>query len=169
MLIRQLVPPDALSFQALRLSGLKETPTSFASSYEEEVHRSSDDIERQLTKQDDRGVFGAFDDTQLIGIAGLRRENHTKLRHKAFVWGVYVAPEQRGRGVSRALVSEAIRFAQSVPGITQVNITANACNDVAIRLYSSLGFKQFGLEPGSMIVEGKRYDEVHMSLHFEPR
>ncbi|WMY11132.1 GNAT family N-acetyltransferase [Paraburkholderia phenoliruptrix] len=167
MLIRRLTPSDAPSFQTLRLAGLKETPTSFASSYEEKMHRSPDDIADRLAARDDRGVFGAFEGTRLIGMAGLGRENLAKLRHKAFVWGVYVAANKRGRGVSRMLVSEAIGFAQSVPGITQINLSVNACNHIAIRLYTSLGFKQFALEPASMIVDGKPYDEIHMSLRFE--
>ncbi|WP_025599257.1 GNAT family N-acetyltransferase [Burkholderia sp. WSM2230] len=166
MLVRQLTPSDATSFQTLRLAGLKETPTSFASSYEEEVHRSLDEIAKQLAARDDRGVFGAFEGARLIGMVGLGRENLTKLRHKAFLWGVYVAADKRGYGVSRILLSEAIRFAQSVPDIAQIHLSVNASNDAAIRLYSSLGFQQFALEPASMIVEGRLYDEVHMSLRF---
>src|SRR2546429_9401473 len=42
MQIRNLGPADAAAFQALRLRGLLECPTSFASSYEEEYR---DDIE----------------------------------------------------------------------------------------------------------------------------
>jgi len=164
--VRQLTPSDASSFQALRLAGLKETPTSFASSYEEEVQRSPEDIANRLTAKDDRGVFGAFEGARLVGMVGVGRESLAKLRHKAFLWGVYVAAEKRNAGVGRILLGEAIGFARSVPGIKQVNLSVNACNHAAIRLYASFGFEQFALEPASMIVDGKPYDEVHMSLRF---
>ncbi len=164
MRVRQLTESDASSFQTLRLAGLKETPTSFASSYEEEVHRSPEDIANHLAARDDRRVLGAFEGARLIGMVGVGRESLTKLRHKAFLWGVYVSAEKRGAGVGRILLGEAIGFAQSMPGITQVNLSVNACNHAAIRLYASFGFEQFALEPASMIVDGQPYDEVHMSL-----
>ncbi|MGC2037103.1 N-acetyltransferase family protein [Paraburkholderia caledonica] len=166
MLVRLLGTQDAPSFHSLRLCGLREAPTSFASSYEEEVDRSAEVIEAQLATRNDRGVFGAFEDSRLIGIAGLGRENLRKLNHKAFLWGVYVAPDMRGLGVSKKLVAEVLTFARSIPDITQVNLTVNANNPAAIRLYTSLGFEQFGREHNSLMVDGRMYDELHMSLHF---
>lgn len=133
MLIRLLNPNDAPLFRSLRLQALAEAPTSFASSYEDEVGRSIDVIQKQLMTRDDRGVFAALDGMRLVGIAGLGRENHRKLSHKAFLWGVYVAPDMRGSGISRRLIAGALDFARSVPGITQVNLTAHATSTAAIR------------------------------------
>jgi RimJ/RimL family protein N-acetyltransferase len=164
MLVRLLTASDAPSFQSLRLAGLMEPPESFASSYDEEVHRSAEAIERQLATSNDRGVFGCFEGPRLVGIAGLGRENLLKLSHKAFLWGVYVAPDMRGRGVRRKLVSELLIFARCAPGVTQVNLTANANNTAAINLYTSLGFRKFGVEVNSMLAGGYFHDEVHMSL-----
>jgi RimJ/RimL family protein N-acetyltransferase len=82
------------------------------------------------------------------------------------VWGMYVKPEHRGSGVARALLLELLSFAQSVPGITQVNLCVNAENSGAIKLYESVGFKVFGREPRAMQIEGVFYDEIHMSLRF---
>ncbi|WP_042301633.1 GNAT family N-acetyltransferase [Paraburkholderia kururiensis] len=166
MRIRLLNPNDALSFQSLRLRALTEAPTSFASSYEEEVDRSIDVIQNQLATRDDRGIFGALDGERLVGVAGLGRENLRKLSHKAFLWGVYVAPDMRGSGISRRLITKALDFAKSVPGVTQVNLTANAKSTAAIKVYASLGFQEFGLERHSLMVGGDVYDEVHMSLRF---
>ncbi|MDR5784817.1 GNAT family N-acetyltransferase [Caballeronia sp. LZ065] len=155
MLVRLLTAADASSFQALRLAGLSECPASFASSHEEEVDRSAAHIERMLNTNDDQGVFGCFEGSRLIGIAGVKREALRKLSHKAFVWGVYLAQDMRGKGISRSLLDEAIAFAQRTPGITQLNLTVNADNAAAIRLYASLGFEQFGLERNSMFAAGR--------------
>ncbi|QSN64141.1 GNAT family N-acetyltransferase [Caballeronia sp. M1242] len=169
MLVRQLTRFDASSFVSLRLAGLKECPASFASSYEEEAGRSLHDVEKQLAAERGEGVFGSFDETRLVGVAGLGREHPRKLSHKAFVWGVYVAPEMRGRGISRALIVELIRFAQLRSDITQINLTVNAKNELALRLYKSLGFEPFGIERNSLLVDGCFHDEVHMSLQMDRR
>ena len=164
MLIRLLEPKDASSFQSLRLRALRESAASFASSYEEEVDRSIDAIEDQLATRDDRGIFGAFDGEQLVAVAGLGRESLRKLSHKAFLWGVYVAPEARGTGVGRMLITAALDFARSVPGVRQVNLTVNADSTAAIGMYRSLGFREFGLERDSLMIGDDVFDEVHMSL-----
>ncbi|MDR5822114.1 GNAT family N-acetyltransferase [Caballeronia sp. LZ043] len=164
MPVRLLTAADASSFQALRLAGLSECPASFASSHEEEADRSPTQVERMLTTNDDQGVFGCFEGARLIGIAGVKRETLRKLSHKAFVWGVYVAQDMRGKGVSRSLLREAIAFAQRTPGVTQLNLTVNADNAAAIRLYASLGFEQFGLERNAIFAEGCLHDEMLMQL-----
>jgi RimJ/RimL family protein N-acetyltransferase len=102
----------------------------------------------------------------MVGVAGLGRENLRKLSHKAFLWGVYVTPDMRGLRISRMLIAEALEFARSVPGVTQVNLTANATSTAAIKIYTSLGFREFGLEQDSLMIDGDLYDEVHMSLRF---
>jgi len=51
----------------------------------------------------DNAIFGAFDGQDLVGTVGLHRERGLKLAHKAVIWGVYVAPSFRQRGVGRLL------------------------------------------------------------------
>jgi RimJ/RimL family protein N-acetyltransferase len=164
MQIRLLSATDAPSFQSLRLRALGEAPTAFSSSFEEEADRAPELVERRLASGGGRGVFGAFDGERLIGMAGLGRENGRKLSHKAFIWGVYVAPEVRGAGVSQRLIAEALGLARSIPEIRQVNLTVNAGNAPAMHLYASFGFEAFGVERASIIVDGIAYDEVLMSL-----
>jgi ribosomal protein S18 acetylase RimI-like enzyme len=90
-----------------------------------------------------------------------------KLAHKAFIWGMYVAPTARRAGVARRLVIEAVAFAASNLGATQVNLGVNAKNVAAIALYEGLGFKQYGLECGYMILDGTPQDEMHMVCFLE--
>ena len=164
MIIRRLSPSDADSFQALRLRGLQEVPSAFGSSYEEEVGFSRETIESRLAVKPDRGVFGAFEGEELIGLVALGRENMAKLAHKAMIWGMYVSPGARAQGIGRALLLEALALARDVPGLQQVNLCVNAANAPAIRLYESVGFRAFGREIGAMFIAGEFHDEVHMSL-----
>jgi RimJ/RimL family protein N-acetyltransferase len=169
MHIRRLTPADALAFQALRLAGLKEEPSAFGSSYEEEKDFSASIIESRLAVQPDRGPFGAFEGEALIGLVALGRESMHKLAHKALIWGMYVKPEARRKGVARALLTEALGLARSVPALRQVNLCVNARNGGAIRLYESVGFKAYGHEPGAMLINGELHDEVHMCLRLTDR
>lgn len=93
MTIRRLLAADAAAFQELRLRALLNSSQSFTSSYEEEAHLSIAEVASRLEPPADRAVFGAYEADQLIGMAGLGREQMQKIRHKAYVWGMYVGPE----------------------------------------------------------------------------
>jgi RimJ/RimL family protein N-acetyltransferase len=164
MATRRLTPSDTSAFQALRLAGLRDVPSAFGSSYEEEKDLSPSILEGRLEVKPDCGVFGAFENTSLIGLVGLGRETKRKLEHKALIWGMYVAPHARGKGIGRALLLEALALARSVPAVQQVNLCVNASNVAAIRLYESVGFKPFGREPGAMLIDGELHDEIQMCL-----
>ncbi len=164
MTIRRLVPSDAAAFQALRLASLIDAAVAFGSSYDEEVSTPLESIAERLGPFPDRGIFGAFDHAALVGIVGLGREGLRNLSHKAFIWGMYVLPAYRRRGLARELLAAAIAFAQSNPAIRQVNLCVNGSAAPAVQLYQSAGFHTFGVEPDAMLVHGALYDELHMRL-----
>lgn len=153
---------DASAFQALRLRGLRECPTAFASSFEEESETPLDVIAERLAASAGRAMFGAFNAESLAGVVGIQREEMRKLRHKAFLWGMYVAPELRHKGAGRLLVAEALRYAFAMDGVRQVNLGVNAQNAPTIALYEGAGFRRFGLERGFLLVDGTLQDELHM-------
>lgn len=160
--VRRLLPEDARDFQALRLRGLNECPTAFASSYEEECDASVASVAQRLTLAPERAVLGAFVASTLTGIVGLQREAHRKLAHKALIWGMYVAPAARQRGVGRALIDATLEHAYAMDGVCRVNLSVNATNAPAIALYEAAGFKRYGTERDFMRVAGVPQDELHM-------
>ncbi|MBM3117089.1 GNAT family N-acetyltransferase [Jeongeupia naejangsanensis] len=162
--IRRLTPADAPHYQALRLAALRDTPSAFGSSYEAEKDRPIPEIETRLAPAPDHGLFGAFDGDALVGTAGLGRESMTKLRHKAILWGMYVAPGYRQRGLAGALVREAVALAKSVDDLRQINLSVNAGNTAALRLYEGAGFRRYGLEPDALLVDSELHDEILMRL-----
>ena len=99
----------------------------------------------------------------LVGVVGLQRERMVKLSHKAFVWGVYVAPEARGRAVGMKLLRFALEYAALQLHVRQVNLGVNTTNTAALALYKKLGFKQYGLEREYLFVNDKYYDEYQMA------
>ena len=166
--IRALSPADAAEFQSLRLSGLRECPTAFASSFEEECELVLSVVAERLQPRDDRAVFGAFQGHELTGLVGIRREVHQKLAHKAYVWGMYVAAHVRKQGVGSQLVASATSYAVSDLHVRQIILGVNATNEAAIALYQRMGFKAFGREPCFMLVEGVPQDEIQMVCFLRP-
>lgn len=168
MHVRTLAPRDAVAFQELRLQGLQESPSAFASSYEEEAETPIQVVAERLAAKDGCAVFGAFHERVLVGIVGLERQPMRKLAHKAGLWGMYVKPSARALGVGSELVAEALSYARSELRVRQVGLAVNATNIAAISLYRKHGFEQFGLERGSKLVDGELHDEVHMVCLLPP-
>lgn len=167
--IRTLAPADSAAYRALRLRSLREEPTAFAASAEEEGALPEQAFVDRLAASEDRRSFGAFEGGTLVGMLVLLREPKRKLRHKALIVGVYVAPEARQRGLGRRLLDEALAHAERSMGVLQVNLSVNAANRPAMALYEAAGFVAFGTESACMIVDGVPQDEVHMVRRFAHR
>ncbi len=139
---------------------LEDHPEAFASSFEEEQSQPLEaTAERLRGTSEDNFIAGAFVDAQLAGIAGFRRFTGSKIRHKAHVWGMYVAPEARGRHAGRALLDELMRRARALPGLEDVALAVTVGNDSARRLYLSAGFVPYCVEPRFLKI-GDRYWDI---------
>ncbi len=148
----------------MRLRALREHPEFFGRAYEE-AETLEEMAEQLRTRHDGRESFilGAFQD-ELVGITSCSRDRGVKHRHKALIWGMYVAPEARGRGIGRTLLREAIRRARAWPGLEQVVLGVATHNEAARALYRSCGFEVFGVEPRALKVGARYVDEEHMVL-----
>jgi ribosomal protein S18 acetylase RimI-like enzyme len=163
--LRLLTAADADAFWHLRLEALRNDPASFADSTEEHLETTVEITKERLSRNDPARNFiiGAFEDGKLIGTAGFFRRKNNKECHKGHIWGVYVRPESRGKGVGSALMKEIVRRARAVQGLEQITLVASA-NLPAQRLYKALGFESYGIEPHSLKI-GKDYvDDVLMVL-----
>jgi ribosomal protein S18 acetylase RimI-like enzyme len=160
MQIRQLALDDAPAYRALRLRGLREHPEAFTSSWEEDQAKPL--LSSQARLQDPRTTFlGAFDGELLAGVVGLERLPRAKERHKGWVVGMYVAPEQGGRGFGRALLRAVCERAQT-EGLRDLLLSVTDGNATALRLYQAAGFVVVGREPRAVLVDGRFLDKLHM-------
>ncbi len=165
MFIRRLDPDAASAYLALRLLALRESPTAFGTSYEEEVGLSLDEVRRALDTAFGWNLLGAFMGEALVGMARLDREESLKERHRASLRSMYVHPAHRRAGVGRVLVQEQLAVAHAMPGLQQITLSVTAGNAPAISLYESFGFTSYGVAPEALCVAGAYYDEVHMVRH----
>jgi RimJ/RimL family protein N-acetyltransferase len=162
--VRQLGPESAAAYRDLRLRGLKEHPDAFTSSYEEDREKPLAAAERRLASDSDDRVWGAWVDGVLAGVAGLAREHRAKNRHKAVVFGMYVAPEHGRRGIGATLLRHVIDEARRQPGLQQLVLTVTQTNAGARTLYERTGFRSFGVEPRAIRVGDAYFDKNHMIL-----
>jgi ribosomal protein S18 acetylase RimI-like enzyme len=162
MHVRALSPQDAEAYQRVRLLGHRDSPTAFASSYEEESSNPAVEVARRLEPKQDGAVFGAFEHSTLQGIIGVQRESLRKLAHKAYIWGMYVVPTAQRSGIGTLLIARAIQYAQAELAVRSVVLGVNTRNVAAVALYRKLGFTEYGLEKGSFLIDGVLHDEYLM-------
>lgn len=161
--IRPLDSEDAVAYRALRLRALREHPESFATSFSEEKERPFEDFENRLTPTAQQVTYGAFYANQLFGIATLVRPTKAKLRHRATLAAMYVAPAARGRGLGNALLKAALESARAWE-VSDVALAVTVGNDRAQNLFREAGFISYGIEPRSLFVRGVFYDVEWMNL-----
>jgi ribosomal protein S18 acetylase RimI-like enzyme len=88
-----------------------------------------------------------------------------KLAHRGALWGMYVRPEARGKGLGAALVRRILDDASGQ--VEQMHLTVVASNGPAQRLYERMGFASYGVEPRSLMIDGSYFDEIMMVRHLD--
>jgi len=164
LLLRRLTPADAAKYRALMLQAYTEAPDAFTSSRSERAVLDLDWWEQRLSVAEDAPelVLGAFLGTQLLAVAGLAFAQSKRTRHKAKLFGMYVAPAARAQGVAKSLIAAILAQARARSGVELVQLTVSATNPVAQNLYARCGFQPFGLEPMAVQTEHGYIDKVHM-------
>lgn len=162
MQIQQLNSSHVEVYQSIRLQALRDSPTAFNSSYEEEKKRPLSAFAKSLSVTPSRTVFGAFDGSKIVAIVGVGRESRKKVNHKGSINSMFVAPSYRRQGLGKQLLTHALRFADSLAGLIQLTLVVNISNISAISLYKSFGFNSFGIEPNAVFIDGVFHDEMHM-------
>jgi ribosomal protein S18 acetylase RimI-like enzyme len=158
------MPADARLYREIRLEALQRAPEAFGSTFEQEFSQSLAQFEDALTKAD---VFGAFRETDLLGMAGYRTQAGAKQAHKGLLWGMYVRSIARGTGVAKHLVEAVLGHARERVELVQLAVVSE--NEAAQRLYRSCGFVAYGHEVHALKQGGRYYDEVLMAVALDPR
>jgi ribosomal protein S18 acetylase RimI-like enzyme len=155
--IRRLAADDAAAYRDIRLEALERHPDAFGADLDDERNMTPDDVTDRLARST---VFGAFDHGDLVGVAGWYRLNGDKLGHRGALWGMYVRPGARGKGLGAALVRRVLDDASGQ--VEQLHLTVTTTNGPARRLYERAGFASYGVEPRALKFDGAYIDEVLM-------
>jgi GNAT superfamily N-acetyltransferase len=157
--VRLLGPDDATAYFAMRLRCMHDAAAQFRSAPEDVEREGLAHWQSRLASDDER-IVGVFDGDTLIGIGGITRDWRVKLRHKALLFGMFVAPEATGRGIGFAIVEALIGEARGF--VSSLHLTLMADNDRARALYERAGFAVYGCEPQSVMQPGGPGDELLM-------
>jgi RimJ/RimL family protein N-acetyltransferase len=165
-MIRQLCEDDAEAYVELRRGALLDSPLAFAASPADDLAASAENVRAQLQLAPESVIFGAFSE-RLVGVLGLYRDRHLKAAHKVHLWGMYVVPDHRRRGVGAELLQAALRHARALPGVTWVHLSVSSAAPAARRLYERAAFEVWGTEPDALRHGGRAVVEHHMALRLE--
>jgi GNAT superfamily N-acetyltransferase len=161
--IRTLCVNDAPLLIALRRKALETEPLAFAASPADDVALVMESVHSFLEKPDTQALYGSFDGADLVGMIGLFRQTKVKQCHKAAIWGMYVQPGLRRRGVARALLAAAIDHARTW-SVDQLHLSVSESAVAAKRLYAAAGFRAWGTEPRALQWDGRFVEEHHLVL-----
>lgn len=147
--IRAVVAGDADQLRRLRLRALSDAPDAFGSSLEAELaYPDSDwlDLARRSERADELVVFAAVDGEDWVGMAAGRW--YDREAAVAGLWGMWVDPASRGRGLGARLVAAVDAWAAG-RGARVLRLGAITGKGDPAEFYERLGFQDTG-ESGTL-------------------
>ncbi|MDO5501908.1 MAG: GNAT family N-acetyltransferase [Actinomycetia bacterium] len=134
--VRPLTEEEWDEYRSVRLAALQESPEAFVASYEEEVEYDEEfwrlrmrRSERLLAEQDGEGVG-------IVSIGGVETDDGDY----AELFGLWVTPSLRGKGVATKLVTASAEKARD-GGKTHLNYWVGTENGRAVAFASGFGFR----------------------------
>jgi ribosomal protein S18 acetylase RimI-like enzyme len=143
MRIRTVRSGDWRAYRGVRLAALRESPSAFESTYEEEAAMGDERWRRRARSSEvseDTTIALAQDDSKWVGLAAGYRPGHGADCELISLW---VDPAARGRGLGARLVDAVASWAAG-HGDRTIGLWVNDRNRAAISLYRRAGFEATG-------------------------
>ncbi len=104
----------------------------------------------------------AFSGKNLVGISGVHQVDKTVRKHVGEL-AISVSKNFRGERIGEILMREVIKESKrKLSGLTKIILDVFSINTKARRLYTKLGFRQYGVLPKGLRYKGKLTPEVLM-------
>lgn len=164
-MIRQLEATDSEQYYKIRLLGLELHPEAFGTGAEDWSKATDEQIKSLLQSSNrDDFVLGNFENGQLTGVIGLKREKKNSVRHKGTVWGLVVIPEFRHKGLGNKIVAALIEKASDHEELKYIRAVVTNTSANAIGIFESHGFSKYGVEECGIRQDGNFFDQVYLAL-----
>jgi ribosomal protein S18 acetylase RimI-like enzyme len=143
-------PSEWQSYKALRVRALQTDPQAFGSTLQRTLEREDsfwigrlqEGIEDHLRSMLFASVAG-----ELVGMIGVYPDQVTE---QPGIISMYVCPEHRGQGIGRKLMEAMLaRLADEETVFLDVRV----CQESAVRLYESMGFRTFKISGEGELAE----------------
>ena len=121
---------------------------------------------KALRRYPHAAVYVVDDEGEIVGRLSLARDVHPASRHVADL-GLMVAATHRRRGIGRALLDQAVGWAER-SGVRKLELHVFPWNEPAIRLYETYGFEREGYRKGHYVREGEDVDAILMAYRIPP-
>jgi GNAT superfamily N-acetyltransferase len=109
--IRQLSENDWREFSQIRLEALKTDPLVFGSNYEKESKMTEADWRSRLQAKDN-AIFLIYAGDTPIGMTCVSVDRNDPTQKTALLWGSWLAPHFRGKGLSELMFQTRIDWAK---------------------------------------------------------
>jgi len=125
--IRQLTEDDWREFSRIRLEALQTDPLVFGSNYEKESQFTEADWKSRLQAKDS-AIFMLYEDETPIGMTGVSVFRDDPTNKTALLWGSWLKPDFRGKGLSEMMYKARIHWAKERPTIKRIIVSHRASN-----------------------------------------
>jgi ribosomal protein S18 acetylase RimI-like enzyme len=164
-MIRMLGEENLEAFQALRIAAVIEEPTYFGVSVNDIKGAPLWKLRNEFGLDGSKHfVLGKFHRRKLVGVAGFRGFESENQKHRCVLWGMYVMPEFRKRGIAKLLATTGIMRIRKAREWEIIQLGVGSKNHPAIRLYKSLGFQASRIEKKAIKIGNKYFDRTWMQL-----
>jgi RimJ/RimL family protein N-acetyltransferase len=103
----------------------------------------------------------AFINNELVGSSDIELKNYV-FKHTAS-FGIVISQKYRGEGIGKILIKSVIREAKKhIKGLKIIKMEVFSNNQVALKLYKSVGFMEYGRLTRGIKYKNKFIDEVLM-------
>jgi RimJ/RimL family protein N-acetyltransferase len=159
--IKELREDDWQIFKKIRLKALASDPFVFGSTLAAESDRTEDQW-REVLRSPKYGVFVLLENDEPQGMTGIVIDREDPTEQTAMLWGSWLAPEVRGKGLSRMLYESRIEWAREHPTVRRIVVSHRASN-----LSSKFANQAFGFAPTHVTEKVWNDGVTEKEFHYE--
>ena len=125
--IRQLTENDWREFAQIRLKALQTDPLVFGSNYEKESQMTEAEWRNRLQAKDN-AIFLLYAGDTPIGMTCISIDRSEPTKKTALLWGSWLAPHFRRKGLSELMYQTRINWAKEQPTVEKIIVSHRASN-----------------------------------------
>jgi RimJ/RimL family protein N-acetyltransferase len=125
--IRRLTENEWLEFSRIRLQALLTDPQVFGSNYEKESQMLETDWRERL-RAEDNAIFLIYAGDTPVGMTSVSVDRNDSTGKTALLWGSWLAPYVRGKGLSELMYRTRIEWAKAQPSVEKIIVSHRASN-----------------------------------------
>lgn len=163
--IKQLKEDDWREFSQIRLKALRTDPLVFGSNFKTESKMREDEW-RSWLQSDDVAIFLIYEDETPIGVTCISVWRDDPRKKTALLWGSWLEPRTRRRGLSKLMYQARIDWAKNHPLIERIIVSHRASNIASKYANQKHGFKFTGTHE-KVWADGAVEDDVCYELYIK--